>query len=216
MTNDVRAKVEEFFSHYRLREYSKGQVLIFDGEGTNYVYYLVKGKVKEYDVTYKGEEMIIAVFKPPAFFPMSLAINNKISPYVYETESFVEMRKAPAEDVLAFIRSNPDTLYDLISRAYRGVDGLIMRMTLAMSGTAMERILYELIIEARRFGTKQGNGSYLLSINEKELGSRAALSRETVSREVVKLKSEDLINVHSRKIIINDMSALEKKLGKAI
>ncbi len=215
MTEDVATKIEEFFAKYRLRSYSKGQILILSGDQADYVYHLIKGKVKQYDVTYRGDEIILNVFKPPGFFPMSLAINKVPNPYIYEAESDVEIRQAPANEVIAFIKANPDVLYDLLSRVYKGVDALLGRMTYLMAGSAHSRLIYELLIEARRFGTQQGDGC-VLDINEKALGARAGLSRETVSREIHKLKEEKMIETGSTGILINNVAALEQKLGPEV
>jgi CRP-like cAMP-binding protein len=214
MSDEINAKIEEFFSKYRLRRYAKGQVLLLGGESTDTVFHLAKGLVKMYDVTYRGDEAILNIFQPPAFFPMSIIINKTPNPYVYEAETDVEIRQAPAEDVAAFIKANPDVTYDLLSRLYRGVDGLLGRMSHLMHSSAKSRVLYELIIEGRRFGRKQKDNSCLLDINEKGLGARAGLSRETVSREIHKLKADNLIEVHVKDILICDMAALEAKLAQ--
>lgn len=215
MSADVSAKIEEFFDKYRSRKYAKGQILILNGDDTSYVYHLLSGKVKQYDVTYRGDEIILNVFKPPAFFPMSLAVNGGTSPYIYEADSDVEIRQAPVDDVVAFVKANPDVLYDLLSRVYRGVDGLIGRMAFLMASSAKSRLMYELLIEARRFGTMNEDGSCLLQISEKDLGARAGLSRETISREINKLKKENLITI-DKDILIKSVTALEKKLGQEV
>lgn len=207
-------KIDNFFSQYRLRQYAKGQVLILNGDGTDYVYNLVQGKVKEYDVTYRGEEIILNVFKPPAFFPMSLAINKVMNPYIYEAETDIKVRQAPADEAVKFLKDNPDVIYDLLSRVYRGMDGVFGRIVHLMSSSARSRLIYELLLEARRFGKAQQDGTCILSINEKDLGSRAGLSRETVSREISKLKAEELIDLQKKRIRLNNVATLEKKLGQ--
>jgi CRP-like cAMP-binding protein len=212
MTEDVAAKIEKFFNVYRLRSYSKGQVLILGGEDTGLIYHLVKGRVKVYDVGYRGDEIVLNVFQPPAFFPMAVAINGTPNPYVYEAETEVEIRQAPAADVVVFIKANPEVMYDLLSRLYQGVDGLLGRMALLMDSSAKKRLLYELIIEARRFGQWRDDGGCAIAINEKSLGSRAGLTRETVSREIRKLKQEKLIEIRDKSISIKDVQALEQKL----
>lgn len=215
MVNEaIQTKIEDFFAQYRLRKYPKGQMLVLNGDGTNYIYHLIKGRVKEYDVSYRGDEVILNVFKPPAFFPMSLAINKVHSPYIYETETDVEVRQAPAEDALNFLKANPDVMYDLLSRVYRGVDGLLSRMAFLMAGSARSRLIHELILECRRFGEPQKDSSVLLNINEKDLGARAGLSRETVNREAGKLKKEGLINIHRNNIQVKDVTTLEVILAK--
>lgn len=210
---DVSSKIEEFFSKHRSRNYAKGQILILSGDDTSYIYNLVEGKVKQYDVSYRGDEIIVNVFKPPAFFPMSLAINKTPNPYIYEAETDIVIRQVPADQVIDFIKDNPDVMFDLLSRVYRGLDGLLGRMTHLMASSAKNRLIYELIIEAQRFGVMQDNGFYKLNIQEKDLGARAGLSRETVNREIHKLKAEDLVDVRSKDIILKDIKALEKKLG---
>lgn len=212
MSNDVSAKKESFFSTYDLHTYPKGQILFINGDEASYVYYLVKGKVKQYDITYQGEEIILNVFKPGAFFPMSLVINGGTSPYIFAAETEIEVRRAPAQEALQFIRDNPDVLYDLLSRVYRGTDELLNRITQLMSGSAKSRVLFELYTECRRFGKIQADKQILLSISETELAARAGLSRETVSREFQKLKNENIVRIVGSHIYIKNPAAIQKYL----
>lgn len=216
MAEDVTSKVEKFFAQYRLRNYEKGHILIFNGDDAEHIYYLVKGNVKQYDITYRGDEVILNVYKPPAFFPMSLAINEGSNPYIYEADTDIELRQAPIEETVAFIKTNPEVMFDLLSRVYRGLDGLLGRMARLMASSAKDRLIYELVMEARRFGSVQEDGSCLLSIHEKDLGARAGLSRETISREIHKMKADNLIVIRAKDILIKNLEALEKKLEKGI
>lgn len=212
MSNAVSKKVDDYFSKYRLRKYSAGQVLLLDGDTTNYVFYLLKGKVKEYDVSYRGDEVILHVFKPFAFFPISQAIDkNSPNKFIYEAETDIEIRQAPDSEVLEFLKSNPDVMYDLLCRVYKGTDSLLGKMVQLMAGTARTRLIYELLEEARRFGVTQNDNSTLLHINEKELSARAGLSRETVSRELHKIM-KDNIRINSGGITINNLDELKESL----
>ena len=213
MDKNVSRKIEKFFAQYKTRRYSKGQVLLLNGDKVDYVYHLLSGIVKQYDVSYRGDEIILNLFKPPAFFPMSVAINRVTNPYIYEAETDVEICQAPANEVVKFIKSNPDVMFDLLSRVFTGVDGLIGRMAQLMASNANHRVVYELILESSRFGTIHDDGSCDLNISEKDLGARAGLSRETVSREINKLKSDKLLTTQKKNIVILDLKGLEKKLN---
>lgn len=216
MTTNLEQDTQHFFSHYRLRRFNKGQILILDGDGASNVYHLVSGRVKMYDVTYRGEEVILNVFKPPSFFPMSLALSNGNNPYIYEAETDIEVHIVPANEVVDWLKTSPEITLDLLTRVYRGVDGLMGRMVQLMSGSAKSRLLYELILEARRFGDLNGSEAITLDINEKDLGSRTGLARETVSREIHKLKDMNLLQVTSKGIRINDLDALSKALSSIL
>lgn len=216
MSEVINDKIEAFFSQYRPRKYAKGQVLILNGDGADHVYNIISGQVKQYDVTYRGDEIILNTFKSPAFFPMSLAINKNENPYIYEAETDIEVRQAPADEVIAFLKAEPDVLFDLLSRVYKGVDGLIGRMAHLMASSAKGRLMYELLIQCRRFGESHPDGSCTLEANEKELGARAGLSRETVSREMSKLLRDKLVTTKPGHITVVDMSDFALQLSKVI
>lgn len=215
-TDEVAVIVEKFFSKFPTRKYSKGQIMIFSGEVPSQVFYIIKGQVKQYDVSYRGDEVILNKFKSPAFFPMSLAINGGPNPYIFETVVETEVRLAPRDEVIKFLRQHPEVTYDLLSRVYRGVDGILGHMVQLMSGSAQSRLLYEIIIEGRRFGTFKADGTCLLNMRNKDLGSLTGISRETVNRELNKLKASGIVKIKNHQLIIDDMEVLQKKLGHEV
>jgi CRP-like cAMP-binding protein len=216
MTSIVTDKVASFFAQYPLRHCPKGQILIFAGENPEHIHYLAAGQVREYDVSYRGDEVIVNIFKTGAFFPMSWAINRTPNSYFYKTEVDSDLYIAPTDEVLAFMQDNPDVMFDLLARLYRGMEGLLGRVVHLMSGTAKSRLLYELIIECRRFGTLQPDGRTLLTANEQDLAARSGLSRGTVSREIAKLKTMGWISLGPSGITVTDLRALETALGNAV
>jgi len=216
MNPAIAQRIDEHFSKYPKRSYPKGQILVFADESPEHIFYIAKGRVRKYDISYKGDEVIVNIFKPPAFFPMSWAINRTPNKYFYKTEVETELHVVPADDALNFVKDNPDVMLDLLSRIYRGMDGLLGRVVHLMSGSARSRLLYELIIECRRFGDPSKDGTYLLDINETALAARSGLSRETVSREIQKLKVNDLVSITSKGLLIKNLDGLEKKIGSGI
>lgn len=213
MDPQVAKKVAAFFGDYPLKEFSKGEVMILADEDPKYVYHLVEGHVREYDISYRGDQIVVNVFKPPAFFPMSWTLANVPNRYFFEAGETVKAHLAPVEDVYNFVKSDPDVAIDLLIRLYTGIEGLQRRMAHLMGGSAKSRLLFELIIECRRFGKQRANGAYVITISESEIGARAGLSRETVSRGLNELKKMDLISVGRQGIVLRDLDALERKLG---
>jgi CRP/FNR family transcriptional regulator len=216
MDSTISDKIYEFFSKYPQRSYPKGQILVFADESPEHIYYIQSGKVRKYGISYRGDEVIVNIFKPPAFFPMSWALNRTPNKYFYKTEAATVVHIVPANDALQFLKDNPDVTLDLLSRIYRGMDGLLGRIVHLMSGTAKSRLIYELVTECRRFGEQQKDGSYLLNVSELDLAARAGMSRETVSREMRKLKDLKLISLDSQKMTVKDLAGLEKALGTEV
>lgn len=214
MDEEVRKKVERFFLAHKHQEYKKGELLIRADDDPRGIFYLRSGNVKQYAISRNGEELVINIFKPVAFFPMSWAINQTPNVYFYEAMTAVEVYRVTREEVIAFIKANPDVLYDLISRVYRGVDGLLTRMTYLMSGGAYARLLTELLIYARRFA--KGENSVEITISEKDLAAQTGMTRETVSREIKQLKDKGIITLKRAKITITDVQRLEDDLAESV
>ena len=207
-------KLDTFFSQFKHQTYKKGEILIRADDNPAGILYLKEGIVKKYAISRKGEELVVNLFKPLSFFPMSWAINNTENKYFYEAMTPIEVWRAPKEEVVAFIKREPDVLYDLLSRLYRGTDGMLMRMVYLMSGSASNRLITEILILAKRFGKWDETGIITCSINETDLASQSGMTRETVSREMKALKDQDLIKLSSGKLIITNITKLEEKLSE--
>lgn len=211
-----RQKIEQFFSAYREQRYSRGQILVFNGEVSKDVFLLMEGRVKKCSTNYKSEEIILTTFKPGSFFPISQAIQEKmINHYFYIADTDVIVRRAPAQLVVEYLEENPDVMMALLRRVYSGLDEMLGRVVTLMATNALGRVVYELFTATRRFGVKE-NDHYVVDINEVGLAARTGLSRETVNREISKLKRQDLIEVERRGIIVKDLGALERRIYREI
>jgi CRP-like cAMP-binding protein len=213
MPLSVAWKLEQFFTQYPLRHYEKCQLLMLADQVPTKIYYIVSGYVRVYDISQQGHEMVVNVYRNPSFFPMAWAINKTPIRYFHEAGTEVVTREAPPEKVLEFVKKNPDVMYDQLSEAYIGAEAMRRRMVHLMGGTAKNRLMFELVLQGRRFGKPQQDGSYSIDLSEGEIGARSGLSRETVSREIQKLKQTGLLSVTRQGILIKNVDELETRLG---
>ncbi len=208
MSEEVHKKISEAFAAYPERSYDKGQILVFGGENPSHIFYMLSGRVRLYDISARGDELVMNVFRPPSFFPMSWAINRSDNNFFYRTEEKTVVRVIPTEDAVEFIKAHPDVMFDLLRRVYSGMDGLFGRIVQLMSGSARHRLTYELAIDALRFGDKLKDGSYVIKETEGDLAARTGLSRETISREMLSLKKQGMVSITNKGIIVHDIDAL--------
>lgn len=207
-------KILDFFAAFPLREYAKGQILIHPGEKLPNVLYLVEGRVNQYDITPAGNEVVVNVFKPGAFFPMSPALNGTPNDYFFEANTNIKVRVAPLSDAVQFLQDNPDVALDLLKRVYKGVDGILRRMVHLMGGDARSRLVFEILNAAYRFGEPQADGSLRVPLNESDLGKLSGMARETVNRNMQAFKSAGLLKVSRSGMVIADLKKLEASLGE--
>lgn len=217
MDSDALNKIENFFSKYPLRQYNKGQILIHAGENPSGIFYIVNGSVRKYDIDEGGQEIVMNIFKPNIFFPITWAINRTQNRYFFEAASTITVAKAPIEDVVDFLKSEPDIILGLLKQVYAGLEDTQRRVVHLMSGDSRSRLLFELVIEARRSGEVQEDGSCLVFVGANELSQRAGLSRETISRELARLLQPDgLLARQGRAIVILNLRKLEDELGEML
>lgn len=213
---DIKEKIAAFFEHYPLQTYNKRELLLRAEEPVDSIFYIHEGRVSQYDIAPNGNEIVVNVFKPGAFFPMSSAINGTENHYFVEASLKTQVRVAPKAEVVQFLRENPDVTFDLLTRVYRGIDGVLRRMAHLMGGDAQSRLIFELLNATYRFGEQQPGGSIHVQLTEGDLAKHSGLARETVSRLMQELKTADLIEVNHGGISVKSTSDLEARLGTAL
>jgi CRP/FNR family cyclic AMP-dependent transcriptional regulator len=212
----VANKEERFFARFPRREYDKGQLLLLAGDNPKNIFYLVSGIVRVYDISERGSEIVVSVYKAPTFFPVPWLIFKQPNKFFFEAATRVVSREAPRDRTLKFIRQNADVMYDMLVEVSVGVELMRRRIAHFMGGNARSRLLFELINTTRLFGESLPDGSFWIDVSEGEIGARSGLSRETVSREIHELKKMNLISIRPQGIQLKDLDALEAALGSTL
>ena len=215
MNHIILAKLQKHFSQYDVKSYAKGELITLANQEPDAISFLQTGVVEQYDITAAGNRITVNLYKPPAFFPMSWAINKTPNSYFFGAVTKVTLRQADPAATVSFLQSNPDVMFDLLSRVYLGTDVLLRRLALAASGIAVNRLIYELLVEASRFGTPTMAGQTLITIKQNAIAARSGLARETVNRELHKLEKLDLLLVTKHGISV-DTAGLEKQLDLVV
>ncbi len=214
--SDTSEKVAKFFTAYPLQTFEKRHIMVRAEESLPGVFYIIEGRVSQYDITPSGNEVVVNVFKPGAFFPMSWAMNHTPNQYIFEASSKVSAHVVPAADAVQFLKDNPDVTHDLLGRVYRGMDGVLRRMAHLMGGGAKSRLLFELLNAAYRFGEHQKDGTLFIPFKESDLARHSGLARETINRNMQELKTSGVVSVTRGGITIKHLDRLEAMLGTTL
>lgn len=213
MEANVQERLDKFFEGHKRQSYSAKEILIRADEEPSGVFYLTDGIVRMYAVSSQGEEVVINLFRSISFFPMAWVLNDSISHYYFEAVTPVTVVKASKEEFLKFLKSEPEVLFDLLKRIYKGLEGYFSRMEYLMSGSAQARLIAEILIYAKRFGKQEGGKTVVgFKLTEKDLAAQTGIARETVSREIHKLKEKGLIDFDKNTLTVKDLVNLENEL----
>jgi len=193
--------------------FKKGKLILQPSTHITHIYYLIEGYVRMYSLLPNGKELTITIFKPDSFFPLFLAIDERENTYYFESFTTSVIKRIPTEQVLHFIKNNHDVLYDFTRRTSRGMQGVIENLQYQLFGSVTQRTIETLLMLARRFGTKKGNGVQIeLPISHQDIANFVGVARETISIEMSKLQKQGMITALYKRITVPDVSALSRLL----
>ncbi len=205
-------KLESFFSQFRRITYKKRQLILRADDTPSGVYFLHKGFVRLFSMSETGQELTLIIVKPGDLFPIRWAITGQRHNYYFEAITPVEVSKAPKDDFLNFIESNPEVLYDLFNNILVRLGGLLERMEYSVFGNAYQKVASILVICAERFGTQKGSKSVIrVPLTHKDIANLIGLTRETTSLEIKKLEKIGICGKEGRFIEVNNIDKLKNE-----
>lgn len=213
MNNNVKGKINSFFSQFPAKAYTTGDLLLQPSENPIGCYYLKNGFIRQYSVSKEGVELTIHIFAPQSYFPMTWIISDIDNRYYYEAATDVEIHIIPKTKVLEFLKNNSEVFFELTSRLLIGLDKLSARIEGLIYDQADKKLISTLIFLAHHFGVhEEGAIKMTQKFTHKDIAAFAGISRETVSRAWEKLEKKALITYAKQIILIPDISRLEKAL----
>lgn len=215
MDSILQKVLDTFFQKFTRLKYKKGEIILRAEDPPQGVFYLKRGYVRQYMVAESGAMLMLHVFKPNSFFPMSWALNDTPNTYYYEAMTAVEMWRAPRDEVKEFLHEYPAVVYNLAQRLLFGMIGIRKRMESLVMDNAYKKTLLLLVYLAQNLGEKEGGGVVLpVPITHREFSAWIGTTRETASLQVETLKKRGLIQYRKRMLFIPSVKALEKEVIK--
>ena len=126
--NQLVALLEQFFQTANLYSYKKRALISHPNDISSNVFFIKSGYVRVYRITEDGEELTVTILKPKDFFPLSYGMYPFTNPYHLEAITALELWKAPQEQFIQFIKTNPELFYDLTTRILVSFDDVLLRM----------------------------------------------------------------------------------------
>ncbi len=213
MKISVTDKIDSYFSQFTPVQFSKDEIIIRPESEMQNLFLLKKGLVRMYVITEDGEEVTIHIFRPTAFFPIMLLLSNRENKYYFEAIETVEAIKAPTQQVIEFIKSDHEVLFDLTIRFADAITGLALRIEQLTAQGAYPKIVSLLLYLSNIFGESVETGILIkLKFNHDDIASWVGVARETVSRQIEKLEKKGLIIRENHKIIVKDLKLLQQEI----
>ena len=203
-------------SAVRPRQYASNQLLFSEGEPCEGLFIVATGRVRVFKLSSGGREHILTMEGPgssiaelPVFdggdYPASAAA-------VEETEVLFLSRK----EFRAFCTEHPEVLWkvlEVVGGRLRRLVGIIEELSFT---TIRHRLISVLVKLAQSEGRKTPRGiEFLLPSTHQELANQLGTVRELISRNLMRLQAEGLVDVDARQIVVKDLKGLTAELETA-
>ncbi len=197
--------------------FSAGELLFSEGEPCNGLHIIARGKVRLFKTSVNGREQVLSVnvsgesvAEIPVFdggpYPASAVA-------LEETEIVFISRR----DFNAYCLEHPEVplkVLTVVGARLRNLVGIIEELSFT---TIRQRLISTLLKLAQSEGRKTARGiEFQLQASHQELANQLGTVRELISRNLMRLQAEGLLDVDARQIVVKDVKGLNALLDTAL
>ncbi|OGJ37325.1 MAG: hypothetical protein A2383_01475 [Candidatus Pacebacteria bacterium RIFOXYB1_FULL_39_46] len=204
-------QLKNFFEKYPSQTFKSGEVIYRPDDEINFIYYLKEGYASQQVVSENGEDFILNIYRPGSYLPISLILQGIINDCSYETLTKVVAQKAPAKEVLLFLKQNPTVMQELLIRLASGLNAMASKTEALVFGTASRKIAATLYFNAKRFGKPAPKNQGVIidfPLTHKRIAAMTGITRETASIEMAKLKKQGVLDYKGKQVRIFNLNRL--------
>jgi CRP/FNR family transcriptional regulator len=185
----------------------RGEILAFEGEPSDTLYFVVTGAVKVFKTSADGKEQIFRIMRPGESFNDVPVLGGGVNLVSAEAMGPVTLNGIKKKDLEAVIKENPQVarnvirvlstrVQELVSLvedfSFRHVTGRVAKMLLEYADSSLG--------EGRR-------------LTQQEMAGMIGTAREMVGRSLKSLEDEGAIRIERNRIIVTDRRTLREMAG---
>jgi CRP/FNR family transcriptional regulator len=197
--------LDDFLNQYHVKRFSKGELILVQGEVPTCAYIIKSGVVKNYNLTSLGEEKPIMYDIKDEMFPIGWMYHKlKYAQYYYEAFTDCEVYCVPRAEFTEFIKKNPEALYQIHSFFIGRYINYQMRINALEQSKASSKVVNTLHFLCLRFGRdiKKDTVRIDLPFTQQDLANLMGLTRETTGIELKKLQRSGVLTYRKQYYII--------------
>ena len=193
--------------------FAAGELLFSEGEPCNGLHIIARGKVRIFKTSVNGREQVLAVNSagdPVAELPV---FDGGAYPASASAIEDAEVAFISRRDFHAYCLEHPEVALKVLAQVgarLRRLVGIIEELSFT---TIRHRLIAMLIKLAQSEGRKTERGiEFQLPTTHQELASQLGTVRELISRNLMRLQAEGLLDVDARHIVVRDIKGLSAQL----
>jgi CRP-like cAMP-binding protein len=188
----------------------RGEVLLFEGEPAETLYFVVAGAVKVFKTSPDGKEQILQIIRPGESFNDAPVFGGDVNLASAEAMGKVVLNVIKKSDLETILREYPQVALNVIhilSQQVRQLVSLVEDLSFRQVTGRVAKMLLEYA------GDGSGDRPRL---TQQEMAAMIGTAREMVGRSLKSLEEEGIIKFDRHRIIVADINALKATAGVAL
>jgi len=195
------------------KRFSSGELLFSEGDPCNGLHIIAAGRVRIFKASVGGREQVLAVNNPGETVAELPVFDGGPYPASAIAVEGTEIAFISRRDFQAYCIEHPEVALKVLAVAgarLRRLVGIVEDLSFT---TIRQRLVSVLINLAEREGKSTARGIEIqLPGSHQELANQLGTVRELISRNLMRLQAEGLLEVDARQIVVKDMHGLSALL----
>ena len=195
------------------KRFSEGELLFSEGEPCHGLHIIASGKVRIFKTSLGGREQVLAVNTPGESVAELPVFDGGPYPASAVAIEDAEIAFISRRDFQAYCIEHPEVALKVLATVgarLRRLVGIIEELSFT---TIRQRLITALIRLAESEGKPTAHGSaFQLPASHQELANQLGTVRELISRNLMRLQAEGLLEVDARQIVVTDIKGLRALL----
>lgn len=183
-----------------LNTYEKGQSIYKTGGRPSNLYYVIKGKLKNFKISEEGNELITSVLKEGDFFGYNSLLEGSTYNENVETLEETELKLIPKGTFLSVIFGCNETANQFIRLLSKNISEKEEQLLKLAFNSLRKRVADGVLYLHDKY--KDNNTKTKFKISRQNLANVTGASKEAVIRVLSDFKTEKLINTEDGHIIV--------------
>jgi CRP-like cAMP-binding protein len=208
-----RSELQMLTTRSVLKQFSPGELLFSESEPCQGLHVIARGGVRIFKTSINGREQVLAVNGPGESVAELPVFDGGPYPASAVAIDHAEVAFISRKDFQAYCLEHPEVALKVLSvvgARLRRLVGIIEELSFT---TIRQRLISTLVKLAQSEGKQTERGvEFHLPASHQELANQLGTMRELISRNLMRLQAEGLLDVDARQIVVKDLKGLSAVL----
>lgn len=193
--------------------FSAGELLFSEGEPCGGLHIIARGKVRIFKTSIGGREQVLALNSPGETVAEVPVFDGGPYPASAMAIEDTELAFISRRDFNAYCLEHPEVALKVLVVVGARLRRLVSIIEELSFTTIRQRLIAALLKLAQSEGKKTARGiEFQLPASHQELANQMGTVRELISRNLMRLQAEGMLDVDARQIVVKDMKGLSALL----